>query len=94
MADILKSSIDTRTYRAITLENSLECLLISDPWTDMSGACMTVNVGSLEDPLDRQGLAHFCEHMLFMGTDKFPDEAEYDDYVSKNSGSTNAFTDS
>lgn len=31
--------------------------------------------------------------MLFMGTEKFPDEAEYDEYISKNSGSTNAFTD-
>jgi insulysin len=62
------------------------CLLISDPDADKSGATMSVNVGSLEDPMERQGLAHFCEHMLFMGTDKFPEEGEYNDYISKNSG--------
>ena len=55
---------------------------------------MSVNVGSFEDPIKRQGLAHFCEHMLFMGTSKYPNEAEYNDYISKNSGQTNAFTDS
>jgi len=27
-----------------------------------------------------------------MGTKKYPDEAEYDDFISKNSGSTNAYT--
>lgn len=53
MAEILKSSIDNRIYRALKLSNSLECLLISDSEADMSGACMTVNVGSLEDPFER-----------------------------------------
>ncbi|KAK6048006.1 hypothetical protein COOONC_14489 [Cooperia oncophora] len=38
---------------------------------------MDVNVGSLMDPWDLQGLAHFCEHMLFLGTDKYPKENEY-----------------
>jgi len=49
----------------------LICLLISDTETEKSGAALNVDVGSLEDPVDRQGLAHFCEHMLFMGTTKY-----------------------
>lgn len=32
--------------------------------------------------------------MLFMGTKKFPNESEYQDYITRNSGSTNAFTSS
>jgi insulysin len=34
---------------------------------------MNVFVGQLEDPAHRQGMAHFLEHMLFMGTEKYPD---------------------
>jgi insulysin len=43
---------------------------------------------------DMQGLAHFCEHLLFMGTKEFPSEAEYSQYITSNGGSTNAYTDS
>lgn len=34
-------------------------------------------VGSFKDPNDAQGLAHYLEHMLFMGTAKYPDENDY-----------------
>ena len=33
--------------------------------------------GSFKDPFEIPGLAHFCEHMLFMGTEKYPDEELY-----------------
>lgn len=53
---------------------------------------MDVRVGHLSDPEDFQGLAHFCEHLLFMGTEKFPKENEYSEYLSNHSGSSNAYT--
>ena len=31
--------------------------------------------------------------MLFMGSEKYPTENEYDDYIQKNAGSSNAFTE-
>lgn len=43
---------------------------------------MHVAVGSLEDPIELQGLAHFCEHMLFLGTSKYPIESEYKAFLS------------
>ena len=46
----------------------------------------------MSDPQDLPGLAHFCEHMLFLGTKKYPDENEYSKYLSENSGSNNAYT--
>ena len=52
------------------LTNDLKVLLISDPETDISAASLSVNVGSMSDPWEIQGLAHFLEHMLFMGTKK------------------------
>ncbi|KAM3142497.1 hypothetical protein pb186bvf_005399 [Paramecium bursaria] len=92
MNQIFKSKIDTRIYKSIELPNKLLCLLISDKDTEKSAAALNVDVGSLCDPQERQGLAHFCEHMLFMGTEKYPQESEYQDFISKNSGQTNAFT--
>lgn len=44
------------------------------------------------DPWELPGLAHFCEHMLFLGTDKYPSENEYSKYISSHGGMTNAFT--
>jgi insulysin len=41
---------------------------------------------------DLQGLAHFCEHLLFMGTEKYPKENDYNQYLAEHSGHSNAFT--
>ena len=48
----------------------IKCLLVSDPQTDRSAASLDVNAGYLLDPAEFPGLAHFCEHMLFMGSKK------------------------
>ena len=53
---------------------------------------MCVDVGSLQDPENRQGLAHFLEHMLFLGTEKFPNVDEYSTYLRNNGGMSNAYT--
>lgn len=86
------SAQDDRKYRLVTLANGLEALLIHDPETDKSSAAMDVRVGHLSDPEELQGLAHFCEHLLFMGTKKYPKENEYSEYLSQHSGGSNAYT--
>ncbi|GAA5989095.1 hypothetical protein JCM10908_001155 [Rhodotorula pacifica] len=91
-ADIEVSPNDPRQYRLVKLHNDLRALLISDPATDKAAAALGVQVGHLSDPDDLPGLAHFCEHMLFLGTERYPDEAEYKTYLSRNSGSSNAYT--
>ncbi|KAI3450239.1 hypothetical protein Pfo_006904 [Paulownia fortunei] len=58
-----------------------------------AAAAMCVGMGSFADPYEAQGLAHFLEHMLFMGSTDFPDENEYDSYLSKHGGSSNAYTE-
>lgn len=35
------------------------------------------------DPQELPGLAHFCEHMLFLGTEKYPVENEYPRFLSE-----------
>lgn len=65
--EIQKSQEDPRLYRGIHLFNGMKVLLISDPATDKSAACLCVETGHMSDPNDLPGLAHFCEHMLFLG---------------------------
>lgn len=51
-----------------------------------------IYLGSLSDPAELPGLAHFVEHMLFMGSKKYPIENEYDKFITDHGGSTNAYT--
>ena len=75
--EIIKSKNDQRHYAAITLDNKMECLLIQDTDAELSSAALSMGVGSFKDPLTSQGIAHYLEHMLFMGTEKYPDENDY-----------------
>ncbi|MEX1032038.1 MAG: insulinase family protein [Cellvibrionaceae bacterium] len=90
--DVSKSSNDHRQYRYLQLPNQLEILLISDPGTDKAAVAMNVFVGSADDPPEREGLAHFLEHMLFLGTEKYPEANDYQSFISAHGGSHNAYT--
>lgn len=91
---VVKRPNDERKYRALTLGNGLRVLLISEPSATRGAAALDVHVGSFCDPDDLPGLAHFCEHMLFLGTKKYPKEGEYATFLSTHGGSSNAYTDS
>jgi insulysin len=88
-----KSKSDKREYLYKQLQNGMKVILVSDPEADKSSGALNVNIGSLSDPADFPGLAHFCEHMLFMGTEKYPKEDEYSEFLNANSGTYNAWTD-
>ena len=94
ITNLEKSKSDKLDYALKILSNGLKVLFISDPEASKSSAALGVNVGSLVDDRDVPGLAHFCEHLLSMGTTKYPSENEYASYLSKYSGSSNASTSS
>uniref|UniRef100_A0A671KBM1 Nardilysin-like n=1 Tax=Sinocyclocheilus anshuiensis TaxID=1608454 RepID=A0A671KBM1_9TELE len=58
-----------------------------------SAAALCIGVGSFSDPNDLPGLAHFLEHMVFMGSEKYPSENGFDAFLKKHGGSDNASTD-
>ena len=46
-----------------------------------AGLSLQVRIGSLGDPDDLPGLAHFTEHMLFYASEKYPLEDDYSKFV-------------
>lgn len=90
--EITKSPNDPRHYESFQLSNQLQVLLVSDPTTDKAAAALDVHVGSGSDPKGREGLAHFLEHMLFLGTEKYPLVGDYKKFITTNGGRVNAYT--
>eukprot|EP01012_Entosiphon_sulcatum_P006920 TRINITY_DN13391_c0_g1_i1.p1 TRINITY_DN13391_c0_g1~~TRINITY_DN13391_c0_g1_i1.p1 ORF type:complete len:1044 (+),score=164.71 TRINITY_DN13391_c0_g1_i1:1463-4594(+) len=89
---VLRPETDKRLYRTVNLANGLRALVVSDPKAATASAAMDINVGSHFDPRSAPGLAHFLEHMLFMGSREFPDESEYFSYLQLHGGYSNAYT--
>ncbi|KAJ2160593.1 metalloprotease [Coemansia sp. RSA 552] len=72
----------------------MRMVCISDPTAKRSAASLAVNVGCCADPKGLQGMAHALEHMLFMGTKKYPGPDAFEAYLTQHDGSTNASTGS
>lgn len=87
-----KSPNDKREYRALVLDNGMRVLLVSDPTSERAAAAVNVAAGSNSDPADFNGLAHFLEHMLFLGTEKYPASGEYQEFIASHGGTHNAST--
>ena len=90
--ELTGSPTDSRSYRAFTLPNGLTAVVISDPAADKAAASLDVAVGNYGSPRGREGLPHFLEHMLFLGTDKYPEVNSYGEFIDQRGGSKNAYT--
>ena len=91
-SQVVTSPNDDREYRYLTLSNGVRTLLVADERTDKSAAALAVLRGSYDEPAERPGLAHFLEHMLFIGTKKYPELDGYQSFLATQGGSSNAYT--
>lgn len=89
---INKSDKDPRHYQAIRLDNEMTVLLVSDPQATKSLAALTLPIGSLDDPKQQLGLAHYLEHMVLMGSKRYPQPDNLAEFLKKHGGSHNAST--
>ncbi|CAL8070688.1 unnamed protein product [Orchesella dallaii] len=60
----------------------------------MSTVCVTISSGAFHDPPEYNGMAHLLEHMIFLGSAKFPEENQIFMEVYKQGGIVNAVTQS
>ncbi|WP_166223328.1 pyrroloquinoline quinone biosynthesis protein PqqF [Pseudomonas atagonensis] len=75
-----------------TLANGLRVTLRHVPGLKRSAAALRVAAGSHDVPLAWPGLAHFLEHLLFLGTERFPATEGLMAYVQGHGGQVNAST--
>ena len=62
---------DPMNARFYTLKNGLTVILSPDRSEPRISVRISVRTGSNNDPHDQTGLAHYLEHLLFKGTDKY-----------------------
>ena len=89
-----KSPLDSREYATTILDNGLRVLAVSDADAAEGAISVTVNAGSFQNPPEFPGLAHYLEHMLFLGTQRYPEPDALISFVDENAGRWNAYTSS
>lgn len=94
-SSLIVSSCDKRQYKSITLPNGIEALLVRIPSGQSSKAAISVAVkaGSMDEPDAFGGLAHFVEHCIFLGNNKYPTRNSLDKLLAKHNGYSNAHTE-
>ena len=89
---IVKAKTDQKIYKAFQLPNEIKVIVVSDVDSQFSLAALSVEAGSSADPSDMQGLAHFCEHLVFLKSEKYSELNAFSKMITSHSGKSNAFT--
>jgi zinc protease len=76
-------------YRKFTLDNGLRVLVHEDRSTPLVAMNILYDVGSRDEDVEKTGLAHLFEHLMFGGSVNIP---EYDTPLQLVGGENNAFT--
>ncbi|MEJ6069212.1 insulinase family protein, partial [Psychrobacter sp. 16-Bac2893] len=73
------------------LENGLKIVVKEDHRAPVVMTQIWYRVGSADEPLDKGGISHVLEHMMFKGTSNVS-SADYERLIAKFGGVNNAFT--
>ena len=90
--DFVKSANEKRIHYSYFLPNGLQVLLVSDKEAQKAAASLNIAVGSGNNPRDTLGIAHYLEHMLFLGTRKYPEIDNFQQFIREHGGGYNAYT--
>ncbi len=92
MININKPKISDDKIIGGKLKNGIKYILINNKNLERTFVTISINVGSFHNPKEYDGLAHFLEHMLFLGSKKYPKSDYFMEQVNKYGGMTNAYT--
>ena len=84
--------IYAKETHVLLLDNGLRVYVQSDPLYKKAAASLVVQAGSWDDPEAFPGMAHFVEHLLFLGTTSFPIPSDMLAYTRDRGGECNAVT--
>ncbi|MFV7771633.1 insulinase family protein [Shewanella marisflavi] len=88
------AQIETMPQDSFVLDNGLKVLLFQNTGAQISGASISVAGGQMSSPGKLQGLPHLLEHIIFLGSEKYPKTNDWHQFVSKHSGWSNGSTQS
>ncbi|TVP10858.1 insulinase family protein [Shewanella sp. KCT] len=86
------AEIDGGRYESFELTNGLKVLLIRNENTSISGAAISIAGGQMSTPEQLQGLPHLLEHIVFLGSDKYPGTSDWHEFISRHTGWSNGST--
>jgi zinc protease len=90
--DIPKSKIFPYKYEMKDLKNGLRVIVVPTDYPNIVSLQIPVQTGSRNEvEPGKSGFAHFFEHMMFRGTEKFPNE-KYTEILKNAGADQNAFT--
>ena len=84
-------AIDLSGRHEYQLDNGLKIIVKEDHRAPVVMTQIWYNVGSTDEPLDKGGISHLLEHMMFKGTSKVSSD-DYERLIAKFGGTNNAFT--
>lgn len=73
------------------LDNGLQVVVVTNRRAPIVTQMLWYKVGSADEPRGKSGLAHVLEHLMFKGTEQYPD-GQFSEIVARNGGRENAFT--
>jgi len=85
--------VESRGHRRSVLPNGLRVLTQEMPDARSVSIGLFVGVGSRHEQGAHAGLSHMLEHLVFKGTQRYPDPGELSEAVEGCGGSVNASTD-
>ncbi|MBJ26118.1 MAG: peptidase M16 [Rhodospirillaceae bacterium] len=87
----IKNSTFNATYHQ--LDNGMNIVTIPNRRSPIVVHMVWYHIGAGDDPIGKSGLSHLLEHLMFKGTNNFPDDT-FSRLVALNGGRENAFTSS
>ncbi|TNF19283.1 MAG: pyrroloquinoline quinone biosynthesis protein PqqF, partial [Pseudomonadales bacterium] len=83
---------DAPAAHTLYLANGAQLCVQRQPWAQRVGLCLRVAAGSHDEPPEYPGLAHFLEHLLFLGSRDYPGEQGLMAFAQRHGGLVNAST--
>ncbi len=77
--------------QTFTLDNGMQVVVVPNHRAPVVVHMVWYRIGSADEPPGRTGISHFLEHLMFKGTERFPD-GKFSEIVARNGGTENAFT--
>lgn len=91
LATVLPARAEVFAPQSFTLDNGMQVVVVSNHRAPVVTHMVWYKAGAMDEASGHTGAAHLLEHLMFKGTEAYPDGA-FSQIVARNGGRENAFT--